>query len=66
MAEWADLGVDPRLRLRGRRAAATGLVAVVQLVPAALVAPLASIAGDRYRRERVLLGGYLARPPPWP
>jgi hypothetical protein len=42
-------------------AAATGLVAVVQLVPAALVAPLASIAGDRYRRERVLLGGYLAQ-----
>jgi hypothetical protein len=36
-------------------------VAVVQLVPAALVAPLASIAGDRFRRERVLLGGYLAQ-----
>src|SRR5215213_9181530 len=42
-------------------AAATGLVAVVQLVPAALVAPLASVAGDRYRREWVLLGGYLAQ-----
>ena len=42
-------------------AAATGLVALVQLVPAALVAPLASIAGDRFRRERVLLGGYLAQ-----
>jgi Cyclic nucleotide-binding domain/Major Facilitator Superfamily len=40
-------------------AAATGLVALVQLVPAALVAPVASIAGDRFRRERVLLGGYL-------
>jgi len=38
-------------------AAATGLVVVVQLVPAALVAPLASVAGDRFRRERVLLGG---------
>ncbi len=35
-------------------AAATGLVALVQLVPAALVAPVASIAGDRLRRERVL------------
>ncbi len=42
-------------------AAATGLVALVQLVPAALVAPVASIAGDRFRRERVLLGGYLAQ-----
>jgi hypothetical protein len=40
-------------------AAATGLVALVQLLPAALVAPLAAVAGDRYRRERVLLGGYL-------
>ena len=42
-------------------AAATGLVALVQLVPAALVAPLAAIAGDRYRRERVLLAGYVAQ-----
>jgi Cyclic nucleotide-binding domain/Major Facilitator Superfamily len=42
-------------------AAATGLVALVQLVPAALVAPVASIAGDRFRRERVLLGGYVAQ-----
>jgi hypothetical protein len=33
----------------------------VQLIPAALVAPLASVAGDRVRRERVLLGGYLAQ-----
>jgi len=41
--------------------AATGLVALVQLVPAALVAPLAAIAGDRYRRERVLLAGYVAQ-----
>jgi MFS family permease len=41
--------------------AATGLVALVQLVPAALVAPLAAIAGDRYRRERVLVAGYVAQ-----
>ena len=41
--------------------AATGLVALVQLVPAALVAPLAAIAGDRYRRERVLFAGYVAQ-----
>ena len=42
-------------------AAATGLVALVQLVLAALVAPLAAVAGDRFRRERVLLGGYLVQ-----
>jgi MFS family permease len=35
------------------------LVAVIQLVPAALVAPLAASFGDRYPRERVLLTAYL-------
>jgi hypothetical protein len=34
------------------------LVAVIQLVPAALVAPLAASFGDRYPRERVLLTAY--------
>ena len=40
-------------------APATGLVALVQLAPAALFAPLAAVAGDRFPRELVLLGGYL-------
>lgn len=31
-----------------------GAIGVVQLVPAALFAPFASVLGDRYRRERVL------------
>lgn len=35
------------------------LVAVLQLAPAALVAPLAASFGDRYPRERVLLAAYL-------
>jgi MFS family permease len=35
-----------------------GIVALVQLVPSALVAPAASSLGDRYPRERVLALGY--------
>jgi MFS family permease len=61
MAKWATWVSILAYAYQVGGAAATGLVAVVQLVPAALVAPLASIAGDRYRRERVLLGGYLAQ-----
>jgi hypothetical protein len=36
-----------------------GLAAVVQLIPAAIVAQFAAAFADRYRRDRVLLGGYL-------
>jgi len=61
LAEWATWVSILAFAYGVGGAAATGLVALVQLVPAALVAPLASIAGDRYRRERVLLGGYLAQ-----
>jgi len=35
-----------------------GLVALIQLVPAALAAPTASALGDRFPRERVLAVGY--------
>ena len=38
--------------------ASVGLVALVQLIPAALYAPIAARLGDRYPRTRVLLGGY--------
>jgi MFS family permease len=36
-----------------------GLVALVELVPAALAAPLVTSAADRFARHRVLAGGYL-------
>jgi len=36
-------------------ASGSGLVAVIQLVPAGIVAPFASVAGDRFRPERVLV-----------
>src|ERR687890_1960905 len=39
-------------------AAAAG-IGVIQLIPAAIFAPFASVLGDRFRRERVLLAGYL-------
>ena len=35
-----------------------GLVAFVQLIPTVLLTPLASYAGDRFRPERALAGGY--------
>ena len=39
-------------------ATAAGAIAVMQLVPAALFAPLGSVLGDRLRRDRALALGY--------
>jgi MFS family permease len=35
------------------------LVAMIQLVPSGIVAPFAAYAGDRFRRDRVLVAGYV-------
>ncbi|MFL5767524.1 MAG: MFS transporter, partial [Actinomycetota bacterium] len=40
-------------------ATAAGLVALIQLLPAAVVAPVASYAADRLPKDRVLLADYL-------
>lgn len=40
---------------------AVGLIFVLRLVPAALVAPFAGLLADRYRRERVLLATNVSR-----
>lgn len=40
---------------------ATGLVGMLLLVPAGLVAPIAASLGDRVRRERLVTFGYLAQ-----
>jgi MFS family permease len=42
-------------------AAAAGIVALIQLIPAGLVAPFGAFAGDRFRRDRVLFAGYLVQ-----
>jgi hypothetical protein len=39
-------------------AAETGIVAVISLITSAVVAPVASVLGDRMPRERALLVGY--------
>ncbi|MEA2631349.1 MAG: hypothetical protein QOE66_1568 [Chloroflexota bacterium] len=41
--------------------ASVGVVALVQLLPAGAVAPLASSFADRFRRDRVLFFGYLVQ-----
>jgi MFS family permease len=42
-------------------AAEASLVAVIMEVPAAIVAPMASSIGDRIRRDRALLAGYVVQ-----
>jgi MFS family permease len=42
-------------------ATAVGLVALVRLLPAAIVAPFAALLGDRYRRKRIMVAADLAR-----
>jgi MFS family permease len=41
--------------------ASVGIVAVVQLVPSAVIAPLLASVGDRYPRAHVLLGWFVAQ-----
>jgi MFS family permease len=38
-----------------------GFVALIQLIPAAIVAPFAAYASDRFRRDRVLFADYVAQ-----
>src|SRR5262245_62557971 len=40
-------------------AGTTGIVAVILLVPSAIVAPFAAYSGDRFRRDRVLQVAHL-------
>ncbi len=46
---------------RAGGATAVGLVALVRLLPAAVVAPFAALLGDRFRRKRIMVASDLAR-----
>ena len=59
-AEWAffvGLGV---LAFDEGGTLAVGLMWLIRMLPAALIAPFASLLGDRYRRDRFVLGLFLA------
>src|SRR5919109_1978641 len=40
-------------------ATGAGIAALIQLLPSAIVAPFAAFLGDRFRRDRCLLAGYV-------
>lgn len=58
MAKWGTRVAILVVAYEHGGATETGLVAAIQLVPAAIVAPLASVIGDRMRRDRALVLGY--------
>jgi MFS family permease len=58
MAEWA-ISIAIAVYAYGQSGArGVGLVSAIQLIPAAVFAPFASVLGDRYRREVMLLVAY--------
>ena len=59
--EWAASVAIAVIAFRHGGAAAVGLVSVVRMVPAALVAPVAATVSDRMRRDVVLAGVGVAR-----
>lgn len=42
-------------------ATAAGILALILLIPSALIAPFAAYSGDRFRRDRVLLASYVVQ-----
>src|SRR5205085_10802830 len=55
-AEWAHFVALGVFAYGHGGSTAVGVAGVVRLLPAAVIAPIASSLGDRFRRERFLLG----------
>ena len=55
ICEWASFIALMVFAFDEGGAAAVGVSSLVQLIPAAVIAPLGSVLGDRFRRERVFL-----------
>lgn len=58
MTEWAASVAILVYAFQRNGAGAAGLIAAIQLIPAALVAPFAAVLGDRIRRELMLRFAY--------
>ncbi len=61
LAEWATWIAILVYAFNRGGATETGIAALIQLAPSAVVAPLAASFGDRMRRERALLIAYLVQ-----
>ena len=61
IGQWAYLVAVSVYAYKVGGEAAVGLIFLLRLVPAALLAPFTGLLADRYRRELVLLGSLIAR-----
>jgi MFS family permease len=59
VSEWAHFVALGVFAYRAGGASAVGLAGLVRLLPAAVIAPGVASLGDRFRRERLLLGAVL-------
>src|SRR5919202_1524394 len=56
VGEWAFSVALAVYAFRHGGATAVGVVALIRTIPSAIASPFAGLVGDRFRRERVMLG----------